>query len=270
MRPNPDDSPMRRSSAWGTWARHGGALAATLLINAAMVAFLLAWRAERGEAVPPVRAVPLQVVEPEPVDAELEEPEPAAETIEPEPEIEPPLPEPPLPETAPPDLPDEVPPPMELEAVPLSIDTPSFEAEVVVAEPVEPAPVTPPPEPPKPKPRPPPPTPPRPKPRPAPPKPKPAPRRGPDRNPAVIEPPDLSAYYPRRARMRGVTGRTTISIAISAEGKATDVQVLSSTPAGIFEHAATRVGRALQFRPALRGGRPVPASVTLPIVWRLE
>jgi len=268
VRPILDDSPMRRRPVWGTWVRHGGALAATLLLNAAMVAFLLAWRSERGEAVPPVLAVPLRVIEPEPVDAELEEPEPAAETIEPEPEIEPPLPEPPLPETAPPDLPNEAPPPMELEAVPLAIDTPLFEAEAVMARPAEPPPVTPPPEPPKLKPRPTPPPPP--KPRPAPSKPKPAPRRGLNRNPAVIEPPNLSAYYPRRARMRGVTGRTTIRIAVSAEGKPTDVQVLTSTPAGIFEHAATRVGRALQFRPALRDGRQVPASVRLPIVWRLE
>lgn len=253
-----------RRPGWRAWLRQGAALVATLALNAAMLAFLLVWRGRSGEAVPPMRAVPLQVVEPEATEAELDEPEPAPEPDEPEPPVPPPLPEPPPPEPVPPELPDEPPPTTRLQlVVPLTTDTPAFEAEIVLPPPPpEPPPVQPPPpKPPKPKPRP------APKPKP---EPKPAPRRGPDRNPAVIEPPDLSAYYPRRARMRGVTGRTTIRITIATDGSVADVRVLDSAPPGVFDHAAARVGRALRFQPALRDGRPVPATVSLRLVWRLE
>lgn len=256
------DEAMRRRDGWRAWLRHGGALGATVALNALLLAFLVAWRADRGEAQPPVRAVPLQVVEPEVIEEQPEEPEPVVEMAAPEPVQEPPLPEPPLPEPAPPELPEE-PPPVRLDIeVPLATETPAFEA--LPPPPVEPTP----PPPPQPRPAPPKPAP-RPTPKP-PPEPEPAPRRGPDRSPVVLEPPDLSAYYPRRARMRGVSGRSTIRVTVDRRGTVTGVQVLASTPADVFDHAARRVGRSLRFRPALRDGEPVAATVTLKLVWRLE
>jgi protein TonB len=86
----------------------------------------------------------------------------------------------------------------------------------------------------------------------------------------LIEPPDLAAYYPRRARMQGVAGTTRIRLTLAADGRVTEVEVLDSTPPGVFEMAARRVGEALQFRPAVRDGRPVAARVSLNLVWRLE
>jgi len=86
----------------------------------------------------------------------------------------------------------------------------------------------------------------------------------------LLRPPDLAEYYPRRARMRGTTGSTRLRLTVDADGRVADVEVLDATPTGVFEHAARRVGRSLSFRPALRNGRPVPARVTLRLVWRLE
>ena len=70
--------------------------------------------------------------------------------------------------------------------------------------------------------------------------------------------------------MRGTTGRTAIRIIIDADGKVTSVETLSSSPRGVFENAARRVGMSLRFHPALRNGRPVGARVSLNIVWNLE
>jgi len=91
-----------------------------------------------------------------------------------------------------------------------------------------------------------------------------------DRGPVLFEPPDLSAYYPYRARIDGVTGRTRVRVTVDADGGVLSVRVLSSAPAGVFETAARRVCRTLRFRPALRDGRPVAAAVLLNLVWRLE
>ena len=93
---------------------------------------------------------------------------------------------------------------------------------------------------------------------------------GTTRGPVFIDPPDLAAYYPRRARIEGVAGRTSIRLTLAADGRVTDVEVLDSTPPGVFETAARRVGAALQFQPAMRDGRPVAATVSLNLVWRLE
>jgi TonB family protein len=86
----------------------------------------------------------------------------------------------------------------------------------------------------------------------------------------MIKPPNLSDYYPRRARMREITGRTQVRLTLDADGKVVRVEVLSSTPEGVFEVAARRVGRSLRFQPALRNNRPVATAVVLNLVWRLE
>ena len=88
--------------------------------------------------------------------------------------------------------------------------------------------------------------------------------------PMLLQPPGLSSYYPYRARLRGITGRSAIRLSVSASGRVTGVHVLDSTPAGVFDLAAKRVGKTLRFQPAMRDGRRVGATVSLDLVWRLE
>jgi len=250
--------------------RYGVAVVVTLVVNIVLVLFLVAWRQRDRQAAPELMAtVPLQVVDTQLDEPPPDTPDPMDEPAPTEPPEEPPLPEPPPPQIAvtEPPLDAPQPPPIEI-ALTHTSDVPLFAAEVVVAPPAPP-----PPPPPKPMPRPKP----RPRPRPAPkprpkPKPKPAPpvKRGVSRKPTLVEPPDLSAYYPRRARMRGTTGQSTIQLTVLADGTVADVQVLRSTPPGTFDRAAIRTGRVLRFRPALKDDRPVAASVTIDLVWQLE
>jgi len=241
-----------RRWAGAAWARHGAALATALVLNGALVYFLVAWRSRERHAGPtPVRAVPLRVVETEPRRADLAEPEPA-EAVVVEPPEAPPLPVPPVPQM-PATLVLEAPAPLE---VPLSA-SPATDVPLYVSKALDPvlgapAPV-----------------------RVRPPAPAAAPgarpqRVGSSRGPVMVKPPNLSDYYPRRARMRGVTGKTQVRLTLDADGKVAQVAVLSSTPEGVFDTAARRVGRSLRFQPALRENRPVATSVVLNLVWRLE
>jgi protein TonB len=91
-----------------------------------------------------------------------------------------------------------------------------------------------------------------------------------DEAPVLISGFDLQRFYPRQARARRVQGETMLRFDISAEGVVTRVTVLSSTPPGVFEQAAERLGRSLRFTPAKRAGRPVPSVFTQPVVWNLE
>jgi protein TonB len=244
---------LKRRSPARHGLRHAGAVVLALALNLALVVFMVTWL-ERSEAARPsaALAVPLEVRPIEPEEMEMAE-GPAVDEAVPSPPVprQPPLPEPEVLEVTAPDLSMPQPAPLALEtaevATASSLAVPAYEG---IAEPAAP---------------------------PAPPPPtggearegKPTVVR-PSRGPVLIRPPDLSEYYPRRARMRGTTGSTRIRLTVDADGRVTAVEVLESSPAGVFEHAARRVGRSLSFRPALREGKAVPARVTLRLVWRLE
>jgi periplasmic protein TonB len=81
---------------------------------------------------------------------------------------------------------------------------------------------------------------------------------------------DLDRFYPRAAKARGIHGESTIRLAIDAGGKVTNCTLVSSSPPGVFEQAAERLGRSLRFRAAKRSGHAVPSTMTQHIVWTLK
>lgn len=81
---------------------------------------------------------------------------------------------------------------------------------------------------------------------------------------------DLDRYYPRSARLRSVTGSTRLRLIISAEGRVTAVEVLESTPPGVFERAAERLADSLRFRPATAAGVPVASVQDTTITWTMK
>ena len=230
------------------------ALGLALALNGALVFFLVVWRGRGGQAGPmPIRAVPLRVVETElqrPVRAEIEPPQEAAAA---QPPAEPPLPSPPAPRMPAPDSRLHAPAPLEVPpARPDSTGLPLFTAEAVQplprAMPVDVRPGG----------------------LPAGGTPTATGKIRASRGPILIRPPSLSDYYPHRARMRQVTGTSTLRLTIDARGNVIAVEVVRSTPEGVFETAARRVGRSLRFQPAVQNGRAVPAAVLLNLIWKLE
>lgn len=93
----------------------------------------------------------------------------------------------------------------------------------------------------------------------------------PDRPAERIADFDLDKFYPRTARLRGITGKSRVRILIDAEGRVTGAEVLESTPPGVFERATEQLGRAQRYRgPATRGGKPVASTEDLIIDWTLK
>jgi len=245
-RPDNPKAPLRDRAPF----RHAASAAVTLALNAAVVLLLVTWAGrDRPEGSSPIRAVPLSVVPAEPEPLDVLSPQPPAEPDRVQPETPPALPPLPRPALSPSSPRLDAPAPMEM-AVTRRMDVPAFAAET--ASPVVVGPTGLPARPPV---------------RPAPARPG---RPSGTYGPALVSQPDLSDYYPRRALLRGVTGRTRIRLTVDALGRVTSAEVLTSQPAGVFEQAARRVGRVLQFRPARREGRPVPAVVSFDIVWKVE
>lgn len=81
---------------------------------------------------------------------------------------------------------------------------------------------------------------------------------------------DLDRYYPRAARLRGVEGTTRVRLSIDATGRVAEVQILTSTPPGVFDEASLRVGHAIRYRPAQAAGKPVASVQETTIAWTIR
>lgn len=91
------------------------------------------------------------------------------------------------------------------------------------------------------------------------------------RNAVDVQVADTTApKYPVAAFEQGLSGKVELRVDVGADGKVVDVRVLSATPAGVFEDAAVTSARAWTFRPAMRDGRPVAASVKVPVTFAMN
>ncbi len=63
--------------------------------------------------------------------------------------------------------------------------------------------------------------------------------------------------YPQAAREAGIEGEVTVVYTVTAEGRVTDLRVLESEPAGVFDQAALDAVRTWRYRPLRSGGEPV-------------
>lgn len=81
---------------------------------------------------------------------------------------------------------------------------------------------------------------------------------------------DLERFFPRSARLRGISGRSRMRLTIDTTGTVTAVVVYEATPTGVFERATEQLGRSLRFRPAKQAGKPVASTKDLIIDWTLK
>lgn len=92
-----------------------------------------------------------------------------------------------------------------------------------------------------------------------------------DRNPEWLKRPTpemLRALFPAQAIKKGADGRATISCIVTVQGALRACEVLEQSPAGLgFGDAALALTPQLLFRPALKDGKPVEATVRIPINW---
>jgi protein TonB len=71
--------------------------------------------------------------------------------------------------------------------------------------------------------------------------------------------------YPPDALRRGIHGRVTLRVTVSADGTVSGVDVARTSGYRVFDEAAAEAVRGWRFEPARRQGRAVPSTVLLPI-----
>lgn len=78
---------------------------------------------------------------------------------------------------------------------------------------------------------------------------------------------EVIPVYPADADRRRVSGKLRLQLKLQADGRVSDLEVLSASPPGVFDESALQAFRTARFAPAQKNGRPVRALVQIEVVY---
>lgn len=81
---------------------------------------------------------------------------------------------------------------------------------------------------------------------------------------------DIRPDYPTEADRRRLSGSVKLQIKLEADGRVSDIEVVESTPQGMFDESALAAFRQARFSPAQRNGRPVRARIMIEVKYDYE
>lgn len=81
---------------------------------------------------------------------------------------------------------------------------------------------------------------------------------------------EVLPVYPEEARRRGLQGSVVIALHIDEAGAVHEVEILESTPPGVFDAAVVAAYSQARFQPAARAGRPVRYFGKYRVLFELE
>jgi protein TonB len=79
---------------------------------------------------------------------------------------------------------------------------------------------------------------------------------------AISQPPPS---YPREAQRRGIGGTVRVQATVSSDGSVDRMEVAASSGNRYLDRAAMEAVRRWRFKPAMRNGQPVSATVVIPL-----
>lgn len=80
----------------------------------------------------------------------------------------------------------------------------------------------------------------------------------------------MSPVYPYKARQRNIEGSVEVKFLVGADGQVSDVQVINSQPAGLFDAAVLKIVPRWKFRPGVLAGKAVPSWVVTTVEFNLN
>jgi protein TonB len=76
--------------------------------------------------------------------------------------------------------------------------------------------------------------------------------------------------YPSDADRQRLSGKVRLQLKLEADGRVSDIGIVSASPPGVFDESAIKAFREARFAPAQRGGRPVRAQVVIEVLYDWE
>jgi len=80
----------------------------------------------------------------------------------------------------------------------------------------------------------------------------------------------LEPEYPDGALRKNIEGWVELSFMVTADGKVTNIKILDSAPAGVFDAAATKALSRMRYKPTLQAGKPIAVITKLRIAFRVK
>ena len=93
---------------------------------------------------------------------------------------------------------------------------------------------------------------------------------GPLIGPRPISGPHGADFYPPKSILAHERGRVAMIICISSGGKVDDVKLAASSGFPRLDEAALNIAEQYRFKPAMRGGVPVPVCVRYQLNFRIN
>jgi len=76
--------------------------------------------------------------------------------------------------------------------------------------------------------------------------------------------------YPADADRQHLSGQVRVQLKLEADGRISDMEIVSATPPGMFEDSTLKALRKARFAPAQKDGRPVRARVVITVEYDWE
>lgn len=86
-----------------------------------------------------------------------------------------------------------------------------------------------------------------------------------DKPPKLVR--QMPLNYPPDAKRQKIEGRVVVRCLINEKGKADKMEVVESTPEGVFEESALKSLKYWQFRPGVKEGEMVSTWVKIPLTF---
>lgn len=83
-------------------------------------------------------------------------------------------------------------------------------------------------------------------------------------------PKNLKVNYPERAKQRNLEGSVLVSVQVSDKGKVSQIEILESSPPGVFDEAVKEASKSWTFTPGKYQGLPISTWVNIPIPFKLN
>jgi protein TonB len=81
---------------------------------------------------------------------------------------------------------------------------------------------------------------------------------------------EIEPEYPYMADRQRLSGKVRLKVKLEADGRVSDIEVVSASPPDLFDESAVKAFRDARFAPAQRNGRPVRALVLIEVVYDWE
>jgi TonB family protein len=80
----------------------------------------------------------------------------------------------------------------------------------------------------------------------------------------------ITLDYPEAAMRKSTQGWVELAYAVGADGKVSNIQLLGSDPAGVFEAAAIKAVSRVRYQPVMQGGKAIAVTTKLRISFRMS